>query len=211
MNIRVSISEQRFRPYLLAAGHDEQRALALCLWNIRLSEAFYPTIHATEVSLRNHVHGAIELVYGPTWWGAPAFRRDLDRGVGKLDEAVALACRKVARKARPLAAGDVVSELTLGFWTRMLDPRHGPAIWSRRFGSTFPEAPADVGVRQMKAELDHVLDLRNRIFHHEPIFRREVLRDHAKILRVLRWINPRKADWIGPHSRLPDVARQKPR
>ena len=39
--IRATISSSRFATYFKAAGHDEERALRLYLWNAQLGEAFH--------------------------------------------------------------------------------------------------------------------------------------------------------------------------
>jgi len=57
------ISQERLQRYLNAAGHDEQRALALYGWNIQLSEAFFPVLSAAEVCLRNTVSARLLALY----------------------------------------------------------------------------------------------------------------------------------------------------
>jgi hypothetical protein len=63
-----AISPDRFKPYLHAAGYDEERALDLYLWNARLGEAFHMPIQAVEVALRNSINIALSAGYTPNWW-----------------------------------------------------------------------------------------------------------------------------------------------
>lgn len=210
MSVRGSISEQRFHPYLVAAGYDEAKALAIYLWNIKLCEATYPAMHMVEVALRNHVLQAVGAAYGATWWHHPDLRAALGAGQARLSEALTKAQRTASGKRRALVEGDVVSELTFGFWVRMLDRRYKPRVWTAHFHATFPHVPPSVGREGLKARLLEVVDLRNRVFHHEPIIARNVLREHERLIGAIEWIDPDAAAWIKPHSRLPEVVHQRP-
>jgi hypothetical protein len=66
--IVTAISPDRFKTYLTAAGHNQERALRLYLWNARLGEAFHMPIQAVEVALRNNVNLALSNVYTANWW-----------------------------------------------------------------------------------------------------------------------------------------------
>lgn len=59
--------------------------------------------------------------------------------------------------------------------------------------------------KQAHSPLDHLRVLRNRIAHHEPIFRRHLSRDHERILEVTGWISPGTREWIEHHSRTPEL------
>ena len=59
--ILTAISPDRFRTYLIAAGHDQRRAFRLYLWNAQLGEAFHMPIQAVEVGLRNAINVALIL------------------------------------------------------------------------------------------------------------------------------------------------------
>lgn len=37
---------------------------------------------------------------------------------------------------------------------------------------------------------------RNRVAHHEPIFKKDQMREYAKILEAIRWICPYTAAWV---------------
>ncbi len=53
--ILTAISPDRFKTYLAAAGHRQERALKLYLWNAKLGEAFHMPIQAVEIALRNSI------------------------------------------------------------------------------------------------------------------------------------------------------------
>ena len=51
--------------------------------------------------------------------------------------------------------------------------------------------------------LNALRKLRNRIAHHEPIFARQLVEDHGRILEVTGWISPVARMWVGRRSRVP--------
>ena len=44
--------------------------------------------------------------------------------------------------------------------------------------------------------LNNLRTLRNRIAHHEPVFARDLARDHERIVEVLGWMTPGTRRWI---------------
>jgi len=77
--------------------------------------------------------------------------------------------------------GHVVAELNFGFWVSLLNKEYETALWRRRgfITATFPAIPRDGrgrhgrkvrNRRALSARLNRILDLRNRVFHHEPIW-----------------------------------------
>ena len=57
---------------------------------------------------------------------------------------------------------------------------------------TFPHAPRHIRKRKgIRARLDHIRVLRNRVFHHEPIWHLPDLEErHRQILETIGWISP---------------------
>lgn len=52
--------------------------------------------------------------------------------------------------------------------------------------------------------------LRNRIAHHEPIFRRNLAHDHVDMLTLVGWISEEGRDWVQELSRVPAVIAKRP-
>ncbi len=51
-----TLSETRFRPYLVSAGRDQDYAFALYLYNARMAKAFLYPLHILEITLRNRIN-----------------------------------------------------------------------------------------------------------------------------------------------------------
>lgn len=207
MPLSRMISPERFSTYLTAAGHDEERALLLYLWNAQLGEAFHLPVQAVEVGLRNCVDHALRTEFGPSWWIDPAFRTLVDR---QQIEAIDAALHDSTRRGVPTTHGGMVARLSFGFWVAMLKPRYNPRLWSRQLRSAFPDLPPAEDRRSLERRTQSIRILRNRIAHHEPIIRRDTSKDYAELMTTLRWMSPAMHDWIAPSCRVPDIMRRKP-
>ena len=53
--------------------------------------------------------------------------------------------------------------------------------------------------------LNALRTVRNRIAHHEPVFARDLARDHERIVEVVGWITPGTRRWVEHHSRVPAI------
>jgi hypothetical protein len=59
--------------------------------------------------------------------------------------------------------------------------------------------------------LDELTNLRNRIAHHEPIFRRDLEKDFESIINVTSWICPETSAWMRHHSRMAELLTYDPK
>jgi hypothetical protein len=205
--ILLAISPDRFGTYLNAAGHDQDRALKLYLWNAQLGEAFHIPIQAVEVSLRNSINAGLTNTYGQDWWQ----NKDLE---AILDEERRADLMQVLRRIRnrelDLNTGQVVAGLSFGFWVGILDGRYNPPIWGAQLRAAFPHFPKGRSRKSLHIAVRNVATLRNRISHHEPLIGRDTLGDFSNLMTLLEWICPAKAAWLRPYCRVPDIVRQRP-
>jgi hypothetical protein len=201
------ISPLRLGTYLNAAGHDAERALLLYLWNAKVGAAFHIPIQSVEVGLRNRVSDGLAALYGPEWWRDQAF---LALAEPKRADDIEVVRRRLISKRMPVATGQMIAGLSFGFWVAMLHGRYNPDIWSGHLRTAFPHLPSHVERHWLHSGVREISDFRNRIWHHEPIFRRNLSRDFSRCLMVLGWLCPTKATWIKPHCRVPALLREKP-
>lgn len=205
-----SISSERLGTYLTAAGHDHGRALALYIWNARLGEAIHTPIQAVEVGLRNNVGLALVEQFGAEWWREAGFAKLLNgidvRRLADLEQVR----RRLTKRGITVVTGQVVAGLSFGFWVALLQKRYNPVLWSRHLGTAFPNLPPDRTRADLAARARTVADLRNRITHHEPIFRNDISKDFSEMMLLLEWMCPETHRWIRPHCRVPEVMRRKP-
>jgi hypothetical protein len=202
-----AISPDRFKTYLIAAGHDQARALRLYLWNARLGEAFHVPIQAVEVGLRNSINIALSNVYTPNWWECKNLFDLLDE---ERRGDLSIVLKRIRNRKLELYTGQVVAGLSFGFWVGILDGRYNPPIWGGQLRTAFPFFPPNRARKSLHGRVRDVATLRNRISHHEPLIGRDSLADFSNLMALLEWIYPAKATWIRPYCHVPQIVRQRP-
>ena len=205
--LRPSLSSDRVATYLTAAGFDADRALRIYLWNAHVGEAFHLPIQAVEVALRNSINKGLSNVWGENWWRDPHFLRHAEREqVSDIETAKV----RIKRRNKVLCNGQIVATLSFGFWVAMLRPRYNPPVWSSNLRVVFPNLPEDKTRYDLADSAKQSADLRNRIWHHEPIFRMDLSAEFHRVMELLGWICPTTAQWVRPHCRVHSLLRHKP-
>ena len=180
---QMSASAERLKPYLNDV--DETQAFALYLWNIALCESLYPCLNCLEVALRNSIHRSASTKFGTDLWFVGRLK-------GPEDERL----QRVSDKFRRLGvtsptAGDLVSSLSLGIWVDLFKGRYEQVLWPDLLPHIFPFATKGQRSRErVYRRLSNIQTLRNRVFHHEPIWRLPDLPEqHQLILETIGWIS----------------------
>lgn len=203
--LRTALSEARFGPYLAEAKGDAAFALELYLYNSRLAKAFLFPLNTVEVSVRNAVDEVLIDRYGTDWHTHEGFRQDVltGEGLNTLDKAIA--------RVGPSATKDqVVATLTFDFWSNMLR-REYATLWRTHLNRAFPNV-ATVGSRHEVQQLVRDINwFRNRVAHHEPIFRSDVNATYAKMLDAVGMRCLKTQEWMRYHSTVGVAVRTRPR
>lgn len=201
---RRIFSVARLNPYQEAARRGATHVEELYRWNLQVSEAFYPALSCLEISLRNAVHDQLKTLYGrPDWWeSAPLDKHDDAKVRQAVDDLV-------RRNGVPAPSPDcIVAALSFGFWVSLLSRRYDRYLWVPALHKAFPGYH---GNREtLRDNLQAMLKLRNRIMHHEAIHHRHLAADHAKIYRLLEYIEPEGTVWLRAFDRVPDVLTRRP-
>lgn len=88
--------------------------------------------------------------------------------------------RKVAKRIRDAGknptAERMISGLDFGFWTNFLtknydEPRNCSLLWPQLLPSVFPGAPVGTSRHELEKKFTRIRDLRNRLAHHEAIWK----------------------------------------
>jgi hypothetical protein len=198
-SIGITLSEARFASYLAECGDDVAAAWRLYMWNVGISSAFYPSLHFIEITLRNSLHRELGVQFGRSdWWAAAPLNEHGQRLVKQAQE-------KVSASRSPGNADDLVTELTFGFWVSLVSRTYDRPLWVPALHRAFPHYH---GRRDaLHAELRKVLQLRNRVMHHEPIYRRNLQADHATIYRLLDDMSSNLTAAVRQIDRVPRVLR----
>lgn len=159
--------------------------LATYLWNLALGESLYPSLHGIEVTLRNSIHDAASEKFGTEFW----FTSHL---VGYEKEAIEKMGQAFSRRNIKATPGKYIAECNFGFWVNLFNGEYEHILWRSLIGEVFPHTPRRSRERStLRARLDGIRRLRNRVFHFEPIWKLSGLKQrHFDILETIGWINP---------------------
>jgi len=225
-----SISQHRFATYKSSVfnGANEEECLGIYLWNKQLAGAFLPALQIIEVSLRNaicaakrrHEETLIEQSAPIADWTALKNRIDDQWFVTVMTQqnnrdswrAVESAKSQLGKDRKPLTTENLIAKLTFGFWVSMVNRDYSAGharylhLWPHLIPEVFPNAldkkqGTPLSVNRIGSDLRDINTLRNRLSHHEPLWRSDktycveqainkVVRDYHKCLDVIRWINP---------------------
>lgn len=186
-----ALTTNRLHAYETAFSHEacskeqlEFKAVDLYLWNAELSGSLLMLMGFYEVVLRNAIAEALECKYGVDWPFQEAFQRSLPivNGPNFCPRSHLV---KVAKDNNGLT-GQVIANLKLAFWEHMLTKRHENRIWSGVIFSLFPNyfdlfsGPRVIATEREFRNLlkDHLRDarlIRNRLAHHEPVYKNKGL------------------------------------
>lgn len=194
------LSRARMGGYLAASAGDADAAVALYCWNVEASAAFTVPMHWAEIAVRNAMHARLAVHFGrDDWWkGAP-----LDQnGRRKVDQA-----REVLGRLGkdPAVSDSVVAELSFGFWVSLLASRYHRTLWTPVLWRAFPGRSR----QDVHADYRHLLHLRNRISHGEPIHARHLQADHATVCGLLGELSPAALREVRRHDRVPALLARR--
>ncbi|ARQ69314.1 hypothetical protein [Streptomyces marincola] len=201
-----AFSPARLGPYLRATGGEAAAAVRLYWWNVEASAALYGPLHCMEIALRNALHRELTAFFGrPDWWTVAPLNESSMRQVA----ASRAKCRgEPGGRRGPIPHDSVVAGLNLGFWVALLSKGGRGGAYDRRLWvPTLHKAfPYYSGRRdELHGVLDSLRKLRNRIMHHDSIYRRDLVGDHNAIYRVLGHIDPVAAKEVLVLDRFPAV------
>lgn len=176
------------------------------MWNVALCEALYPSLNSLEVAVRNTLFSAGCALHGGDGWviGDPSFLRPLQTLQVSKTKA------KRIKDRQTVDPPHMVADLSLGFWTGLLDRRYEPGLWPRFLKQAFPFMLARDRTRDnLSKRFEAIRLLRNRVFHHEPVWRRSNLEmAHSRIVEALGWISPPMAQAVAGIDRFSAVYHQ---
>ena len=86
------------------------------------------------------------------------------------------AVQKLTKAGKVVTANRVISSMDFGFWTNFLskeyeDHQSKMLLWPNLLGIVFPNAPQGINRQDIESEFNRVRELRNRLTHHEAIWK----------------------------------------
>lgn len=234
------ITNERLNSYAPIFKHaDDLELVGAYLWNMHVCASLYPLLTAAEVTLRNSIDAALTNSLGRFWWSRSRLHyRSFGQGgnepfaVSALKNNFSKAANQVRRdkrdrysirNARP-THHEVIAKTEFSTWEFILDHEFmGPnLIWPAHLGSVFrgtwPTSRASNMLSSTKDLVKTVREFRNRVSHHEPVWKRFGVRDEAeaiahlhekigKIKQLVSLISPEKEQLILKNGLLSNAER----
>jgi hypothetical protein len=214
--IAACLSPQRIATYTNAcsprAGEDQTvAALRLYRWNVEVSAALMVPIHLCEVAIRNAASDALTAVYGPRW----PWSRSLAQALPAASARRYSATRDLAATARAHpTTGKVIPELKFVFWEKLFTSRHDQRLWRQHLHTVLPNLDTTKTIatlrNDIRADLGQIRELRNRIAHHEPIFRRQLADDLDALRRLVGYRSTEMRTWLDEVEEVTELIAAQP-
>lgn len=224
------ITNQRIGSYLKVFNtKNDVELVGVYMWNMSVCAALYPLVSSAEVTLRNAIDCALTADLGRFWWKKnrlhyKSFSRNspppypVDYLYGNFESA----SKQVIREARNRHGRtgsivpthhEVISKTEFSTWEFILDAEFmgNNLIWPKNMGKVFtgpwPSQQASTALTHMKDLVATVREFRNRVFHHEPAWKRfgvlnetdAVAHLHEKIKKIeelITLVSPAKIEML---------------
>lgn len=208
--VHLTLSQSRLTPYLVASGGDLAHALDLYSWNLRVAAAFFVDLGTVEVVLRNSIDNHLTARFQTSSVSEPWFKTIVFSTVGEAQ--VEKALKSVSQKPDVLQShDDVISQLTLGFWKNLLAKRYQATLWPTMKNAFLNDPNQLEQKREMIFSVVEQMNfLRNRIAHHEPIFNRDLTKQHASMFEFLGSMSLETRLWAESISQTMSVISDRP-
>ena len=186
MSMKDSLSQSRFSRYLASAGGDEARAIELYQWNTLTAQSLYVYLQCWEIAFRNKADSFLRWKFRSNAWPYDARRavRSLARDESRrLQETINRQEQK--RKLSPVSTDAIVADLSAGFWVALLSTSYEvPYAWRYNLKRIFPN-DNQLDRKTAHGMSERILNLRNRIAHHEPIYGLALYQTYAELQRLV--------------------------
>ena len=192
--IEELITNERLKSYTTVFKHsNDAELIGAYLWNIHVSSAIYPLLTISEVTLRNSIDSVLTKNLGTFWWSHNRLHyRSFDKNteapsaITKLKNKFATATNQVRREkqkryniknATP-THHEIIAKTDFATWEFLLDKEFmGPdLIWPKHMGAVFqgnwPSSKTAKVLLTAKDLVRTTRELRNRVSHHEPVWKR---------------------------------------
>jgi len=207
--IEKIISKERLLPYLKFHNEDFEKAVLHYKANIEISESFYPLLAILEVGLRNNLDFQLKMRFNDeNWFENPEFVKIVS---SFQIERVAEARKNILKEKKQITTGKIISELSFGFWTSLLDSKFEKTLW-KNIRLAFPNCPKEMRQRKtMSSKFNGIRKLRNRIFHHESITWSENALNNYKseIIEGIDWLEKGLLDWCNDIFTIDEIIEQR--
>lgn len=211
-HLSTLISTPRFGTYLRFYQGNVTMAARLYAWNLQLSAALAGPISVLEITVRNSIHNQLLQTYGQFWWEHKNLAL-MSNDRAAIDSARDTVAKKLADRQQPIpSSDDIVAATSFGLWVGLLDKgvaRHAELdyetkYWQPRLRHAFPNR-GTAHRKYVHGQMDKIRKIRNRIAHHEAIFKIQPLLLLDEIIELAGFVHPDAAQFIEGGNRVAEV------
>ncbi len=199
--LETYLSKERLNKYLELADGNKEKAIKLYELNLNISESFYILLSYFEVFLRNFCNNKLIEEVGENWFDTKILNgNNKNKGqwaINKIEETKEkIKKRKKEKKIINYIPTntDIISNLELSFWTNLFCVNYEFTIWIPYLRNIF----YGFNRKNFFKIIDSIRELRNRIFHYEPIiFDKKIKEKYDNIISIVCFIsNQETCDYI---------------
>lgn len=181
-------------------------------WNVQIGEAMKPSLTYFELLLRNRLDNLFSDRYSKNWLiNIPSELLLNSEALTKISR-----CKldtKIEKGREPLHE-DVLSRLSLGFWTSFLHHRYEFVLWRDKcnWQCVFPMLPKRFQKRNwVEPRVKNIKNLRNRIAHLEPVWNTmpSINEIHREALDMIGYMSKDVLTLVTEIDRFEDVYKGK--
>ena len=192
------VSKPRLKRYRIACNGNKEQAVMLYRLNVALAQFYYPYLSMFEVALRNAIDVEMRQYFNNTSWliaenSSNGFAAALAaNGDNYMQQTINKISAKYNTRATHL---HVISEVSLGFWTRFFKSNYFRLLRGRPI-HIFKNTTTQIQRTDVSNILREIQKYRNRIYHNEPIcfLRRAINVTEVETLclnlnKIMQWLN----------------------
>lgn len=208
-NFIDALSLNRFNSYeMLCPNGSLPDLIGAYHWNLLVCSNMYPFIQSVEVALRNSLHNALTQKFeSDSWFDIMALDPKTLGIVNKTRN-------DLMKMKKPANSSDIVAALTFGFWLALLQNKYYSnqenldKLWPELIPMVFPYYKRGQSEQKnISKRFREIKNLRNRLFHHEPIWKfknigtaeksiSELRKKFNEIIKAIGWISKEKKIYL---------------
>ncbi|GHU28729.1 hypothetical protein FACS1894152_6690 [Bacilli bacterium] len=193
------ITRERLEPYLKLTNGDFEMAVRLYVLYTKINESLYFPLQNVELTVRNSFYKIIAEKYGDNWiFDTKYLLKGRDKSNDLLIKQINLAIER--KKRKQINIDDLISNLSFGFWTTLLDSNFEVFFWRPCLRKLFRKSSNVLLRKEIQTEIKFIKEARNRIFHHENLLKYNLLDTYNKITSFIGLISEEFASWTREQS-----------
>ena len=200
---------QQLKSYqVLCLNEKDEDIIGAYYWYLLICQTLYPFVHSLEIALRDAIHHAATKKFNSEFWFDFVVKDPKSKSILDLTK------NDLQNRLVEVSAPDIVAGLTFGFWTTLMkqktytDQFNPHRLWPDLIPSVFPHyARGHDDRKYISARFEDIRLIRNRLFHHEPIWKfknvqtpqeciAELRRKFNDIFKAIGWISKDKRNYL---------------